>query len=272
MRSLYNIWFLAWATFIEGIRYKVLWAVICLAVVLTAANLIVTTLFSWDLGKVSIEFGLSATAISGLFLVFFFGLKILSDDLERRRIYMVLSRPVTVWEYLAGKYFGVAMILLSSTAILGISTSCSMFYVLSAFPAFVPPGFSWQVFAMALWCQWLTMLVVLSLVFFWFSLASNSFIALFLSISSYMVGENMELLRRIVNKKSHAGILSGQENLLKIVSWIFPNLSLFDKKYQAAYGFVFSMREFFILNFYAFSYSLLLLWFAALLFKRKEFI
>jgi len=270
MQALRNIWFLALATCTEGVRHKALWAIVCLAVLLTMANLGVTTLYSWDLGKVSVEFGLSAVAFTGLLLVFFLGMKILADDLERSRIFMLLSRPVSIWHYLTGKFLGLAMILLLATTILGLSAALSMQYVLWQYPAYVPPNFSWLSYAMALACQWLSLVVVLAVSVLCFSFASQPFIALLLAVSSYLVGQNMELLRRVVVENAHAGALTSQENLVLALSWIFPNLSLFDKKYVAAYGMAFSGQEFALLCLYGISYSALLIYLATLLFKRKE--
>ena len=272
MQSLRRIWLLSHATFLEGVRHRALWGIIGLAVVFAMANMTVTTLFSWDLGKVSIEFGLSAVAFTGLLLVFFLGMKILADDLERSRIYMILSRPVSLWEYLLGKYCGLALVLLFSTVILGLSAACSMQFVLWNYPGFVPPGFSWLIFAMALVVQWLGLLVVLAMSFFWFSFASQSFIAILLTAVSYLVGQNMELLRRVVNQSTQAGVMTDQQGIVTVISWIFPNLSLFDKKYEAAYGLAFNFSEFCAISVYGLSYSLLLLWFSTLLFKRKEFL
>lgn len=272
MQSIYRIWLLAHATFVEGVRHRALWGIIGLAIVLAIANMTVTTLFNWDLGKVSIEFGLSAVAFTGLLLVFFLGMKILADDLERSRIYMILSRPVSLWEYLFGKYLGLSLVLLFSTIILGLSSACSMQFVLWNYPGFVPPGFSWWIFSMALIVQWFGLLVVLAMSFFWFSFASQSFVAILLTTVSYLVGQNMEILRRIVNQSTQAGILTDQQGLVNVISWIFPNLSLFDKKYEAAYGLAFSFSEFCTVSAYGLSYSFLLLWFSTLLFKRKEFV
>ncbi|HEX9595773.1 MAG TPA: ABC transporter permease subunit [Anaerolineales bacterium] len=265
-----NIWFLALATCTEGIRHKALWAIVCMAILLTMANLGVTTLYSWDLGKVSVEFGLSAVAFTGLLLVFFLGMKILADDLERSRIFMLLSRPVSIWQYLTGKFLGLAMILLLATIILGLSAALSMRYVLWLYPAFVPPNFSWLTYLMALTCQWLSLMVVLAVSVLCFSFANQSFVALLLAVSSYLVGQNMELLRRVVTENTKAGVLTGQENLVIALSWIFPNLSLFDKKYAAAYGMAFSGQEFLLLCLYGISYSALLIYLATLLFRRKE--
>ncbi|OGQ98911.1 MAG: hypothetical protein A2505_03225 [Deltaproteobacteria bacterium RIFOXYD12_FULL_55_16] len=265
-----NIWFLALATCTEGIRHRALWAIVCLAVLLTMANLGVTTLYTWDLGKVSVEFGLSSVAFTGLLLVFFLGMKILADDLERSRIFMLLSRPVSIWQYLTGKFLGLVMILLLATIILGLSAALSMHYVLWQYPAYVPPNFSWVTYIMALACQWLSLVVVLAVSVLCFSFASQPFVALLLAVSTYLVGQNMELLRRVVTENAHAGALTGQENLVLALSWIFPNLSLFDKKYAAAYGMAFSGQEFMLLCLYGISYSALLIYFATLLFRRKE--
>ncbi|MDP2105232.1 MAG: hypothetical protein Q8J76_04485, partial [Desulfobulbaceae bacterium] len=210
-QTLRNLWFLALSTFIEGIRHKALWAIVCLATFLTMANISVAELFSWDLGKVSVEFGLSAVAFTGLLLVFFLGLKILADDLERNRIYLLMSRPVAGWHYITGKYLGLALTLGLSTIILGGAAALSMQYVLWQYPAFVPPNFSWLTYAMAMTCQWLALLMMLAVSFLCFSFASQPFVALLLAVSTYLVGQNMELLRRVVLENAHAGILSGQE-------------------------------------------------------------
>lgn len=270
MQALRNIWFLTLATCTEGIRHRALWAVVCLSVLLTMANLGVTTLYTWDLGKVSVEFGLSAVAFTGLLLVFFLGMKILADDLERSRIFMLLSRPVSILQYLAGKFLGLSLVLGFSTIILGLAAAISMHYVLWQYPAYVPPNFSWLTYLMALTCQWLSLVVVLAVSVLCFSFASHPFVALLLAVSSYLVGQNMELLRRVVLENAHAGALTGQENLVVALSWIFPNLSLFDKKYAAAYGMTFSGQEFMLLCLYGISYSALLIYISTRLFQRKE--
>lgn len=270
MQTLRNLWYLALSTFIEGIRHKALWAILCLAVLLTTANIAVAELFSWDLGKVSVEFGLSAVALTGLLLVFFLGMKILADDLERNRIFMIMSRPVAGWQYIVGKFFGLGLILLAATLILGMGAALSMQFVLWFHPAFVPPQFSWLVYTMALACQWLALMMMLAISVLCFSFASQPFVALLLSVITYLAGQNMELLRRIVLENAHAGILTGQEKLVVVLTWIFPNLSLFDKKAVAAYGLTFSSQEFGLLVLYCISYSALLLFFSVQFFNRKE--
>ncbi len=270
MQALTNIRVLALSTFIEGMRHKALWAIVCFSIILSMVNISISTLFIYDLGKVSIEVGLSAVALTGLLLVFFLGMKILGDDLERNRIYIIMARPVAGWHYITGKFCGLGLILLLSTTIIGLSSTLSMKYVLWHYAEFVPPDFSWLTYVMALTCQWLSLLVVLAVSFLCFNFASQPFVALLLALASYLVGQNMELLRRVVIENPQAGFVGGQEQLVVLLSWIFPNLSYFDKKSVAAYGLAFSGQEFVLLFLYAFSYCALMLFFSTFFFNRKE--
>lgn len=261
---------LAMSTFLEGVRHKALWAIVIMAVVLSMVNIFIVELFAWDLGKICIEFGLSTVAFTGLLIIFFLGLKILNDDLERNRISLIMSRPVQSWQYILGKFFGLTLILLVAILILGAGTTASMHYVLANYPSFVPPDFSWNTYLLALCSQWLALLMMLAVSFLCFSFASQPFVALVLSIAVYFAGQNMELLRRVVVENAYAGILSGQEKAVIALSWLLPNLSLFDKKLVAAYGAAFSLQEFFLLVSYSFTYSGLLLFVSVFFFNRRE--
>ena len=270
MPSVRNIYFIGRVTWLEGIRHRALGAIFCLAFFLGLANILFTSMFSWDQGRVAINFGLSSAALTGLLLIIFLTLKILNDDLEYDRIFLFLSRPVTIHEYIAGKYLGFALILFSSTIILGLSGACSIKYFLWSSPGSILPNFSWETYLMALLCQWLSSLIILALSFFWTSIASHSFIALMMTVLSYLVGQNIEPLRQILEHNSQEGILTGKITLVKVVSLIFPNLSLFDKKLTAAYGLPFSGQELIILTSYGITYSMLLIYFTGWFYQRKE--
>lgn len=270
MQWLNNIGYLALSTYSEAIRNRFIWAILALAVILTLFNITFTTLFTWDLGKVSIEFGLSAIAITGILLVFFLGIKILSDDLERHRVYMILSRPVSGWQYVVGKFLGLALTLLVCCIIMGLGSSLSMKYTIWRYAAFIPENFSWITYIMSLSCQWMSLLVILAFSFLCYCFASNSFVSALFAVLIYFVGQNMELLRKVIAENPYAGIVSGQEKIYVFLSWIFPNLSYFDKKSVAAYGLPFSPMEFLLLFFYCISYSALMLFFATFFFNRKE--
>ena len=80
----------------------------------------------------------------------------------------------------------------------------------------------------------------------------------------------MYLTSSSVVENTHAGILTGKEQVVVALSWIFPNLSLFDRKAAAAYGLAFGVQEFGLLLLYCLTYSALLLFLATRFFNRKE--
>lgn len=268
--SIKNVLVIAKFTWLELVRHRALWAIVVSAMIFSCINIAFVQMFSWDLGKVSVEFGLSSVSLTGLLLVFFLGLKVLADDVERGSFFMIFSRPVTIDQYVFGKFIGLSSVLFFSSVILTIAASVSMFFVITHNAAFVPVNFSWSIFLMAAFCQYLQLVVVTSVCVLCFCFSSSSFIALLFSFSIYCVGQNLELLRRVVTENAQAGILSGQENIVIFLSWIFPNLSLFDKKYVASYGFPFPLTEFLLLSVYALSYSLLLVFMATFFFKRNK--
>jgi ABC-type transport system involved in multi-copper enzyme maturation permease subunit len=270
MNGLRNIRVLMIATCMEGIRHRVLQIIFGVAALISLANIGVTGLFSWDLGKVTVEFGLSAVSLCGLLTIFFLAMKLLTDDLERGRIFMLLSRPISIGQYLVGRFLGLSLILGLATIVVGLCAALSVSYVLKYYAAWVPPNFSWLTFFMALVSQFLSLEVILAVSVLCFSFASNGFLAVMLTAGIYLVGQNMELLRRVVEENPYSGLLMDKSDIVVALSWIFPNLSLFDKKYTAAYGIPFSGTDLLLLFLYCLSYAVLMLFFATLFYRRKE--
>lgn len=183
---------------------------------------------------------------------------------------MLMARPITGWHYITGKFLGLAAILFASCFIIIVGAVISQQYFLLRYPTFVPPGFSWGTYFMALCCQWMSLLIILAVTIFCYSFASNSFIALLFSISAYVVGQSLELLRKILLENPYAGFLSGKQTIVNVISFIIPNLSLFDKKSEAAYGLSFPFHDFCILALYCTSYIIILLFFSSLIIKGRE--
>ena len=99
-------------TFKESIRNRALHAIFLLGLVLFTMNMIITGMFNWELGKVAVDVGLSVVSFSGLVIILFLGINVVSGDIDRRSIYQILSRPITKSQYILGKYLGLALIIL----------------------------------------------------------------------------------------------------------------------------------------------------------------
>lgn len=265
-----SIWLLALITFKEGIRNRVLFGIFSIAVALCLANLIFTNMFVYDLGKVAVDVGLSVVSIAGLIIIFFLGINLLTKDLEKRTIYMVLSRPISRWQYVIGKFFGLGLLILTSVIILGLFASGSVKLAMLQAPEYVPPHFSWLTFVIALGYILFSLLITTSLALLFTCGTSSSFLAMIMTACSYLVGQNVELVRKMY---SQAGTDLGDGlygRLFEVISWIFPNLAAFDLKTAAAYGLPLDSSQLIWSGIYGISYMGLILVIAIFIFQRRE--
>ena len=111
---------IAFSTFREAVRDRVLYNLIFFVLLLVAS----APLF----GQISvgieriflINLGLSAISIFGIVIAIFIGIGLVSKETEKKTLYTVLSRPVRRWEFIIGKYFGLAGTLVVNTFLMSV--------------------------------------------------------------------------------------------------------------------------------------------------------
>ena len=265
-----KIGLIAWITFKDSVRNKVLHGIFSLAFLLFAANIIITGMFSWELGKVAVDVGLSAVSISGLMIIFFFSINMISNDLERKTIYVILAKPISKAQYILGKFVGMSLIVLLSSVILGICSAASVKLATMNVAAFIPAFFSWKTFFLGLCFLTLSLWLLMAIAFLSISFTTHSFTAVLISMLSYFIGQNIENVSNIITRGK---IFSDNITLFKItkfVSWIFPNLAVFDLKTTAAYGLPVDPAYLSWVAVYGISYIGICLMFTILIFQRRE--
>jgi ABC-type transport system involved in multi-copper enzyme maturation permease subunit len=231
-----KIFLLAWITFKDSIRSKALYGIFFFGLALFLANILVTGIFTWEVGKVAADVGLSVVSLSGLAIIFFFSIQIVSSDLERKTIYLILSKPISKVQYILGKFVGLSLIILVSSAILGTCAAVSFKLATMGAEAFIPAHFSWSLFWLSLIFITLSLLLLQALSFLCVSITSNSFTAVLLCMMLYFIGQNLE---RVVAIIKHGKMFLDNPLLIRFldgVAWVLPNLAAFDLKTTAAYG------------------------------------
>lgn len=263
-----QIWLLARITFKEGVRNRVLIGILFFAILLSLLNLVVAQMFTYDLSKVSVDLGLSMVSIAGLAVIFFMGINLLARDFEKRTIYMVISRPIARWQYVIGKYLGLMLMVGVSVAVLGCFAAASVKIIMFLAPAFVPPGFSWGVFILSLLFSLLSLLIITALAQLFTSVTTSSYIALLLTACAYFIGQNVEMVRKMFATQDDLSIPF--KILINTVTWIFPNLSVFDLKTAAGYGLPLDPVSMIWVAVYGISYVCIVLILTIFIFQRRE--
>ena len=95
------------------------------------------------MGQISIEIerlvvvnlGLTAVSLFGIVIAIFIGIGLVSKEIEKRTLYTVLSRPVRRWEFIVGKFFGLAGTLVVNTFFMAIGVFGALLYVSHKFSA-----------------------------------------------------------------------------------------------------------------------------------------
>jgi Cu-processing system permease protein len=231
-----NIALVARITFKDSIRSKGLYGIFFLVLVLFLANIIFSGMFSWEIGKVAVDVGLSVVSLSGLIIIFFFSIQMISNDLERKTIYLILSKPVAKYQYILGKFVGLSLIILVSSFILGICSALSVKLATLGAEAYIPVNFSWSTFFIALVYLTLSLLLILSLAFLSISVTTHPFTALLLCMMAYFIGHNVENVVNILSRSRAFEQSIALQKAARVIAWIFPNLAAFDLKVTASYG------------------------------------
>src|SRR5437667_8465892 len=120
-------------TFREAVRDRVLYNLIAFALLMSGAAILVGQI-SIDIERlVVINLGLTAVSLFGLVIAIFIGIGLVSKEIDKRTLYTVLSRPVRRWEFIVGKFLGLAGTLVVNTFFMAVGFFAALFYVVRHF-------------------------------------------------------------------------------------------------------------------------------------------
>jgi ABC-type transport system involved in multi-copper enzyme maturation permease subunit len=122
-------------TFREAVRDRVLYNLIAFALLLSGTAILVGQISIEIERLVVVNLGLTAVSLFGVVIAIFIGIGLVSKEIEKRTLYTVLSRPVRRWEFIVGKFFGLAGTLVVNTFFMAIGVFGALLYVAHKFTA-----------------------------------------------------------------------------------------------------------------------------------------
>jgi len=268
-----SLWPIAFITFKEGIRNRAIYGITLFALLLFGATALVATMVPREVGKVSVDMALSTISFSGLLIVLFVGINLMAKDLDKRTIYTVLARSVSRPQYIVGKFLGMVLLITVTTLSLSVMAMAATFILKMTHAEFFT-RFSWSMIALSVFLTTL-MLILLSAVSFLFaSFTSTSFITLVLTIITYIIGQSISGVKALIESPPQALGFTVSPVTMKLVQaayYLFPNLSLFNIKLQAAHDLPVATSYVVWTVLYGVVYICLAITLAALIFRKKEF-
>lgn len=248
----------AFNTFREAVRDRVLYNLIAFAVLLSGAAILVGQI-SIDIERlVVVNLGLTAVTLFGVVIAIFIGIGLVSKEIDKRTLYTVLSRPVRRWEFVVGKFFGLTGTLLVNTFFMAIGVFLALLYVAHRFERT-----DWGILA-ALYFIVLQFLIVCSLALLFSSFSSPLLAAVF-TFALFVIGNLAEDLR------GFAGVTQGLAGwTATAVAYLVPNFSALNVINQVAHGEAVSGRLILYNSLYALLYSAMAISGAVLIFQRRN--
>ncbi len=252
-----RVWSIALNTYRESIREKLLVIALVFGAILMASSYMLSPLAVGARNKILLDVGLAAISLLGVLTAVMIGGTLLHKEIDRRAVYMVLSRPVSRLEYLLGKFWG---ILLAISSVVAAMTCVMVVTLLLGRVALRPVIFA------AVYLSLLEVAVICSVVVL-FSTFTTPILTSFFTICIFVAGSLSGDLRAFADRFGGAAI----KRMMEVVFVALPNLKVFDLRHEAVHDLAYAGSDLGMATLYAAVYSGAALYIAHLIFRRREF-
>jgi Cu-processing system permease protein len=240
----------------EAVRSKVLYVLVFFALVMIAAGVVLAALSYVERERILQDIGLASLRLFGAAIAIFVGVGLIHQEVDRRTIFTILSKPVSRSEFLLGKYFGLVATLWIQVAIM--AAAFAAISLLAAAPLSVAHA---QAIGLA-GVEFALLVAVATL----FSSFTTPMLASLFGAGFYLAGHLTRDLRDL-GAQSGAPIV---EHATAILHRALPDLESFNLTLEAVHGLPVAPSDVWMPVLYAAGYSAALLCLAALVFERRD--
>jgi ABC-type transport system involved in multi-copper enzyme maturation permease subunit len=252
-----QLWTIALNGFRESRRNRVTVVVFAFALVLVLSATFALELTVTTFQRVMTDIGLGSMSFIAVFLTIFLCSGLLPKEIERRTIFMVLTKPISRSTFLVGRLLGNV---LTVAFVLGIMSALFFTQVLL-------DGQSIHQSQVAAIIGLFFEVVLLSALAFAFASVSSQMVASVSVVGLYFIGHMSTDLYRLANR--------AESELLRVVGkglyYLLPNLDRLDFKGRATYLDPTPWSEVALSGAYALTYATVMAAVACALFNRRDF-
>jgi ABC-type transport system involved in multi-copper enzyme maturation permease subunit len=242
-------------TFREAIRNRILYLLLAFAVALILCARVLSLLTVGSEAKIIKDFGLATIDVFGVLTAVLMGIGLVSREIERRTVLVLLAKPMHRAEFVLGKYGGLLLTLFVNTGVMALT-----FFGLLLALGIADPAILVAVVMLFLQFLLITALAIL------FSCLSNPIVSCMLTLALYVIGHllwSFDLLKaRVASPAVHAACT--------LLSRVLPDLGPFDVKGAVVHGQPVTAGDVGWAAAYCAAYSGAVLVLACAAFQRKE--
>ena len=299
-------------TFREAVRDRVLYGMLGIATCVLMFTLVLAEISLDQNRRIVLDVGLASISIFSVLVTIFLGSSLVYKEIERKTLYVILPKPIRRYEFLLGKYFGIALTVFVFVAIQGAVQLCVSSVQAHAKPALVAAVVLGAPLLLLLWVwkakdrtaavvPWsclalgasayvasttnlelsvimaslvLTIgeVLILTAVAMFFSAFSTPFLTSLFTIGVWLVGRSADSMSTMKSDSIPVAV----KDMLKQIVKVWPNFNLFvPGRHTLEVQLTAAAGPLsYVLNnmLYAGAYALIALTLAALIFERRDFL
>lgn len=206
---------LALNTFREAMRDRLLFTVLFFACLLIPSGRVLGELSLHEEARIARDFGLAGISLFGVALAIFAGVTMLYKEIERKTLYAFIPKPIHRWQFVVGKFAGLAVTLAAQVALMAL-----VLFVALAVKGELPTGALVRAIVL-LYFQALVVTAVAML----FSTFSTPFLSGLFTVGVFLIGRSTPELRALI-----AARFKDSPSLATALEWatqLLPDLHLF---------------------------------------------
>lgn len=219
--------------------------------------------------ELSITLSLSLLSFILLLLSVFLGATSIWKDMERRYSFSVLSLPISRTSYVVGRFLGLALFLVLTSALLG-GVSC---LVIKATSMMYPPErpVVWSFLLLAIFFATLKYILLVAIALLLSTVSTSFFLPVFGAICTFLASSVTQQVYEYVHSEAAAlAVTPFFKQAVSVAYYLLPNLSAFDLKVNAIYSLAPNPAGLVVTVAYFCAYTAIVLGVATLLFNRRE--
>ncbi len=249
---------IAFNTFREAVRDRVLYNLIVFAILIIGSSLIFGQISIGVERLVLINLGLTAISLFGIVIAIFIGIGLVSKEIEKKTLYTVLARPVRRWEFIVGKFAGLTGTLTVNAGFMAIGFFAALLYLTHRFER----ADAYLLVALYFIVLEFVLITALALLF---STFSSPLLSAVFAFSLFVIGTFAEDLRGFAAMSTGATKLVAQG-----LAWLVPNFAAFNVISQVAHSQPVAGRLILLNTIYAVLYAAVCISGSVLIFERRN--
>jgi len=246
-------------TFREAVRDRVLYNLVFFALLMIASAMLIGQISMGIETVVMISLGLSAISLIGLLIAVFTGVGLVSKEIDKRTLHAVLAKPLRRWEFLVGKFAGLAVTLAVNTA----AMTAGLFAALWLVKHSITRADTAVLLAVYFILLKLMLVVALGMLF---SCFTSPLLALLFTAGLYLAGLFVSELRSL----EVTNLTPQMQKFFALISYLLPNFANYDVMGAAAHGRRIAGILVLHNTLYTLLYCAIVLAAAAVIFSRKD--